>query len=132
MPPLYEAVCLQCGKLHNYVRKVADYLDTPACCGEPSSKRILSAPMMKADIAPWDAYESPATGKTITSYAQRREDMKASGCRDYEGRESEERYANRQKQYEEEKQDKVLDHNVRTAWANLSPEKKAKALAEAG
>lgn len=125
---IYESVCLTCWKYHTYVRKAADYLDTPECCGQKTSKRILSAPMARMDIQPWDAYESPATGKPITSYAQRREDMKAAGCRDYEGRESEERQAARNRWYDEEAQEKELDKTVRTAWAQLSPEKKAMAL----
>jgi hypothetical protein len=85
--------------------------------------------MARMDMQPLDAYESPATGKMITSYAQRREDMKASGCRDYEGRESEERQAARQKRISEEQEEKKLDDAVRGAWAQLSPEKKAAALA---
>lgn len=127
--PTYQSVCLKCGAYHEYIRHVAECADTPECCGVKTDKRILSAPMMRADIAPWDAYESPATGKAITSYAQRREDMKASGCRDYEGLESEKRHADRQKQYDEEKSEKALDHAVRSAWADLSPEKRAAALA---
>jgi hypothetical protein len=128
---IYEAVCMTCGKYHTYIRKAADYLDTPICeCGTKTEKRLLTAPMMRVDIAPWDAYESPATGKLITSYAERREDMKASGCRDYEGKEAELRHIARQQQYDEEKQDTELDKTVRTAWAQLSPEKKAMALKE--
>jgi hypothetical protein len=130
---IYEAVCMSCGKYHTYIRKAVDYLDTPVCeCGTKTEKRLLSAPMTRMDIQPWDAFESPATGKMITSYAQRREDMKASGCRDYEGRESEERNAARQKQYQEDASDQKLDSAVRTAWAELSPAKKAAALAAAG
>jgi hypothetical protein len=127
--PVYEAVCLKCGKYHEYIRPVSEYLDTPECCGAKTDKRLLSAPMMRADIQPWDAYQSPATGKLITSYAQRREDMKASGCRDWEGRESEQKNADRQKQYAEQENDAKLDTTVRTAWAQLSSEKKAAALA---
>jgi hypothetical protein len=127
---IYESVCLTCGKYHTYVRKAVDYLDTPECCGKKTDKRLLTAPMARMDIQPWDAYESPATGKTITSYAQRREDMKVSGTRDYEGRESEERQAARIKKYDEEKSEQALDKTVRTAWAQLSPEKKALALKE--
>lgn len=85
--------------------------------------------MMRADIQPWDAYQSPATGKLITSYAQRRADMKAAGCRDWEGMANEKQHAQRQKQYEEQANDEALDKSVRTAWAQLSPEKKAAALA---
>ena len=127
--PTYEAVCLKCGKYQTYIRKAADYLDTPECCGAKTDKRILSAPMARPDMQPWDAYESPATGKMITSYAQRREDMKAAGCRDYEGRESEQRQAARVKAQQEAEADKKLDAAVRGAWAQLSPAKKAAALA---
>ena len=127
--PVYEAVCMKCGKYHEYIRPVAQYLDTPECCGAKTDKRLLSAPMMRADIQPWDAYQSPATGKLITSYAQRREDMKASGCRDWEGMDNEKQNAAQQKRYDEEAQDAAIDKTVRTAWANLSSEKKAAALA---
>ena len=126
---IYEAVCMQCGKYHTYIRKAVDYLDTPECCGVKTEKRLLSAPMARFDIQPWDAYESPATGKVITSYAQRREDMKVSGCRDYEGKDSELRQSQQLAKYEEQKQDQVLDTTARQAWANLSPAKKAAALA---
>lgn len=127
--PIYQAVCLSCGKYHEYIRHAAECRDTPACCGAPTDKRILSAPMMRADIAPWDAYESPATGKLITSHAQRREDMKASGCRDWEGQATERHEAGKRKAEDEAKEDAALDVTVRTAWANLSPSKKAAALA---
>ena len=126
---IYEAVCLKCGAYHTYIRKVADYLDTPMCCDTKTDKRLLSAPMMRADIAPWDSFVSPATGKTISSYAQRREDMKASGCRDWEGRTDENHNAARQKGYDEAALDAKLETTVRTAWANLSPQSKAAALA---
>lgn len=129
---IYEAVCMLCGKYHTYIRKAADYLDTPECCGAKTEKRILSAPMARMDIQPWDSYESPATGKMITSYAERRADMQASGCRDYEGREAEERNAAKQRKYTEEDEEKKLDTAVRSAWGQLSPEKKAAVLAAAG
>lgn len=127
--PIYQAVCLSCGKYHEYIRPAAACRDTPECCGASTDKRILSAPMMRADIAPWDAYESPATGKLITSYAERREDMKASGCRDWEGQEVERREASKRKAEDEVRSDAALDATVRTAWASLSPSKKAAALA---
>ena len=126
---IYESACLKCGAYHTYIRKVADYLDTPECCGAKTDKRLFTAPMMRADIAPWDAFVSPATGKTISSYAQRREDMKASGCRDWAGRKDEDNNAARQKGYDEAELDAKLDVTVRTAWANLSPQIKAAALA---
>ncbi len=130
--PIYESVCLKCGKYHEYYRKADDCLNTPECCGEKTDKRILTAPMAQFDIPNWEAYESPATGKLITSKAERRADMKASCCRDWEGMESEKKEAARKKEYESLAEDNKLDKVVRTAWAQLSPEKKALALKEAG
>lgn len=127
--PTYQAVCMQCGKYHEYIRHCAQSDDSPDCCGVKTEKHILSAPAARMDIQPWDAFESPASGKLISSYAQRREDMARTGCRDYEGKESELRHMHRQAQYDEQKQDQALDTTVRQAWANLSPEKKAAALA---
>lgn len=127
--PVYQAVCLKCGKYHEYIRHAAQCRDTPTCCGEQTDKRILSAPSMRADIAPWDAYESPATGKLITSYAERREDMRVSGCRDWEGMDTEKKEAAKRKAETEAKEEAALDASVRTAWASLSPSKKAAALA---
>ena len=124
--PVYESVCLKCGKYHEYIRTVSNCLDTPECCGEKTDKRILSAPMGIVDIP---AYESPATGKWITSRSERKEDLKRSGCREWEGMENEKQEAERRKQYEEAAQDKALDHSVRQAWADLPPSKKAEALA---
>ena len=88
------------------------------------------APNLILDIQPWDAYESPASGKFITSKAQRREDMKATGSRQYEGREQETKEAARQSAYAAQKEDAKLDRSVRTAWAQLSPEKCERALRE--
>ena len=130
--PIYEAVCLKCGKYHEYIRKTSNSGETPLCCGSATSKRILSAPMAQFDIQHWDAYESPATGKLITSKAERRADMKVSGCRDWEGMESEKKEAAKRKAKEEEETDRQIDHAVRQAWSNLSPSKKAQALKEAG
>lgn len=124
--PIYESQCLACGKQHEYVRTMAHSHDTPLCCGVPTDKRIFSAPNGIVDIP---AYESPATGKWITSRAERREDFKRSGCREWEGLEAEKKEAERQRKYEEEKQEAALDATVRKAWAQLPPSKKAAALA---
>ena len=126
--PTYEAVCMKCGKYHEYIRSMSKSSDTPMCCEHPTEKRILSSPMGIVDIP---AYESPATGRWITSRSERREDFKRSGCREWEGIAAEKQEAAKQKQYEEEAQDKALDHAVRSAWSELSPSKKAAALAAA-
>lgn len=43
---IYEAECVDCGKIHEYSRPVAHYLDTPVCpcCGGESRKVIRTAP----------------------------------------------------------------------------------------
>lgn len=130
--PEYESVCLKCGKYHTYIARMSDSHNTPDCCGVKTDKRILTAPMGIMDYQPWEAYESPASGKMITSKAERAKDFKATGTRPWEGLETEKQEAARQKAYTEADEDKKLDATVRQAWANLSPTKKAQALKEAG
>jgi predicted nucleic acid-binding Zn ribbon protein len=129
--PTYESVCLKCGKYHTYTTQMRFSHETPECCGQKTDKRILTAPMGVMDYQPWEAYESPASGKMITSKADRAKDFKATGTRPWEGREQEEKEAARLKAYDEQKMDAELDKTVRQAWASLSPAKKAQALAEA-
>lgn len=123
---IYESVCMTCGAYHEYVRPSSECYETPECCGKKTEKRILTSPFGQVDIP---SYQSPATGKWITSRAERKEDLKRSGSRPWEGMETEKQEAERQKKYDEERQDKALDHAVRQAWADLSPSKKAAALA---
>ena len=118
---IYESECMKCGARHEYVRPVAMYLDTPACCGVKTEKRLFTAPAGIADIA---AYESPASGKWITSRAERREDFKRTGSREWEGMANERQEAAKQKQYVEIDNDKSIDHSVRTAWQHLPDSKK--------
>lgn len=127
--PVYEASCPKCGAHHEYIRSVANYLDTPECCGVKTDKRIFSPPMGMVDIP---AYESPASGKWITSRSERREDFKRTGTREWEGMASERREADKHKAAAADAADKALDHTVRTAWQNLPDTKKQAALAEIG
>lgn len=124
--PVYQSYCDHCNTRHEYYQSVANCHVTPFCCGERTEKRIFSAPMGIVDIP---AYESPASGKWITSRAERREDFKRTGTRPWEGIEEEKNEAKRQSKYQEEASDKALDHVVRKAWADLPPSKKAAALA---
>jgi hypothetical protein len=124
--PIYQATCATCGAYHEYIRPVSQCLDAPDCCGTRTVKQIFSPPMGIVDIP---AYESPATGKWITSRSERREDFKRSGCREWEGAESERKEASKVKAADEAKQDAAIEHTVRTAWAALPPSKKAEALA---
>jgi hypothetical protein len=130
--PEYESVCLKCGKYHTYISTVSSRNETPTCCGTSTDKRILTAAMGVMDYQPWEAYESPASGKIITSKKEREMDFKNTKTRPYEGREQEQKEIDRQKAYAEKELDDKVDKTVRQAWASLSPTKKAQALKEAG
>jgi hypothetical protein len=124
--PIYESVCMKCGGYHEYIATISNCLDTPICCDTKTEKRIFSSPMGMVDIP---AYESPATGKWITSRSERREDLKRSGCREWEGADVERKESAKIKAANEAKQDAALEHTVRKAWQDLPPSKKAAALA---
>jgi len=113
--PIYE---YKCYKGHYFTRylALADYKEPQTCeCGEKSIK-LLSKPM----IAPtFEAYESPITGKPITTKQQRIEDLKRSGCVPYESGMVEE--GNRRLAAEEYKLEKALDETVDEQIEKMSP-----------
>lgn len=81
--PIYAHVC---DKGHSFDRylKLAELGQSQSCeCGS-AAKRVISPVMFSIDATNFQAYESPTTGRWITSKAQRKEDMAASGCVDYE------------------------------------------------
>lgn len=48
--PTYDAKCPACGKEQEYIRRVAQMLDTPVCeCGTKMDKVITKAPMGYVD-----------------------------------------------------------------------------------
>lgn len=121
--PLYDYICRECGE----VREVfAHHTDAPPECHGPMT-RMLSAPSLSPDIANWDAYVSPASGKLITSKAQRREDMARTNSRPWEGMASEQQEAKRRKAYMEQKQDAQLHEAASRAFYQL-PEQKRREL----
>lgn len=107
------------------------YYDDPEI-GWRQKLEMHAFPKRTAAVYVMPGYESPASGKWIETPRQRREDMKATGTREWEGIANERHQMERNKQYEAERQDKALDHAVRTAWQNLPDSKKQQALAEAG
>ena len=119
--PVYDAKCQKCGKVTEYVTSISRCQETPVCCGVSMTKVILQAPMGIVDIP---AYVSPVSGKWINSRAERKEDLKRSGSRPWEGLEQEKKEAQRQKAYEEAKQDAKLEEAVQTAWNQLKPEQR--------
>jgi len=73
-------------------------------------------------------YESPIDGRVVHGRAGRREDLRRSGCRPYEGREVEAREAARVCRNHEQAQDRAIERTAQSVWANMSPEKRRAAL----
>ena len=116
--PLYEWRCPKCGVFERYL-PVEQYNIPQNCdCGE-ISKRILSLPtvFVKQDCH----YESPIDGRPITNYRERREDMKRSGCVEYDPgvkQDYHKRIVN-----EEKELDKRVDETVEREVSKMSPRK---------
>lgn len=66
-------------------------------------------------------YESPIDGRIVHGRKGRREDLRRSGSRPYEGRDQEWKEAQRHRAYEERRQDTRLDEVVRKAYHQLTP-----------
>lgn len=126
--PIYEAVCLKCGKYHEYVTSVARCQETPECCGEKTRKSIFSAPMGFCENI---HYQSPIDGRAITTKQARIEDLKRNGCRPWEGMEQETKVAQARVRDEVKREDAKLTESAVAAWNQLAPEKRA-ALESAG
>lgn len=125
--PVYEYECKGCGYEGDFFATVRDCLRTPKCgaCGG-RTRRILSATagVVKFPAAGGHEYISPASGKHIASERARRDDLKRTGSRPYEGFEAEKKEAARRVAEDEKKSDKKLDENVKKAYYQLSPEKR--------
>ena len=125
--PLYEFVCSNGHKFDRFL-KLADYDKVQTCeCGVEAVKQ-LSAPMFSIDATNFVPYHSPATGHWITSKTQRREDMKASGCVDYEPSlkaEQEKRHA-----AEDAELDKKVEEHVEREIIAMPVEKREKLASE--
>ena len=85
-------------------------------------KVILTPPFGVVDIP---AYVSPVTGKLIGSRSERREDLKRTGSREWEGMEQETKVAQERAKAEEKAQDAKLEESVVAAWNQLPSEKRA-------
>jgi putative FmdB family regulatory protein len=79
--PLYQLKCEVCGSEVEVLRKIAEMDDLPTCVCKGKMFRVLTAPAVHTDISP---YQSPGTGKWITSRSEQREDLKRSNSFLYE------------------------------------------------
>lgn len=70
-------------------------------------------------------YQSPVTGLWVEGRAQRREDLKRTASRPYEGREQELKEAARHDAYRDQKIDASLTRAASEAYYQLPPSKRA-------
>lgn len=121
--PIYVQVC-ENGHEFDVFLKIKDYDKPQVCkCGAPAKRKIVPT-MINCDIQPWDYYESPVSGKPITSYKQRKDDMERHGCVDYDP-------GMKQVQKKNIKQaddalEKKLDETVDREWDKMPSEKREK------
>ena len=78
-------------------------------------------PMIFGDLP---GYKSEATGLWVEGRAQRREDLKRSGCRPWEGLAQEKQEAARQSAYAEQKLDASLTRTAAETFYQLPPAKR--------
>lgn len=118
--PVYSYGCPKCGNEVDAFRTVDTRHDGPVCCNEVMRLEIRPA-YAQPDLP---GYVSPTTGKWIDGRKARREDLKRSGSRPWEGMAAEKAEAARQRQYAEALQEKRLDEAARRAYHQLPPFKR--------
>ena len=118
--PLYEYECRACNHRVTEFRQVDQRHDAPECHGRAMAI-VICAPSVVADLP---GYQSPTTGKWIEGRAARREDLKASNARPWEGFAAEKAEADKRKREIESKSDAKLETQVRAAYHQLSPAKR--------
>lgn len=119
--PLYDFKC-EDGHLFDEFLKLDEYDNPMTCqCGK-SAKRQITATMINFDIPNWDRYISPSSGKLITSYKERRQDMKESDCIDYDpGMKAN---AERIKKQKEKEFDSKIDETVEKQISAMSSDQR--------
>jgi len=69
-------------------------------------------------------YKSEVTGLWVEGRAARREDLKRSGCRPWEGLEQEKKEAARREQYDEQRREAALDRAANEVFYQFPPSKR--------
>ena len=122
--PLYAYRCLAGHEFDRFL-KLKDYDQTQTCeCGQTATKRIMPT-AVQVDIP---AYISPGTGKLVSSRAQRREDLKASGCVEYEP--SMREYQEKRLAAEDAALDKKVEEHVEQEILSMPTVKRERLAAE--
>ena len=111
-----------------YVQKCENghenYDEPQTCqCGAPARRKIV-ATMISCDMQPWDYYESPVSGKPITSYKQRRDDMARHDCVDYDPGMKD--VQKKRIKSADEALEKKMDETIDKEWEKMPSNKKEK------
>jgi putative FmdB family regulatory protein len=123
--PTYEYRCDACGNAEDAYRTVDTRDDAPLCCGRPMARQISRVMgFVQADIC----YDSPVTGKAITSKQARIEDLARHNCRPYDP-EMKTDYQRRIAD-DEKKLDKAVDETIDRTIAAMPARKREKLEAE--
>lgn len=117
--PLYSYECRECGATRDEFRQVSERHDAPTCHGPMF---IVICP--SAVVADLPGYQSPTTGRWIEGRAARREDLKRSNARPWEGFAAEKQEAQKRLAEAEARADRKLDAAVRQAYHQLPPAKR--------
>jgi len=118
--PIYQYQCDECARTVDEFRAVSARHDAPICHGRPMSI-VICAPAVQADLP---GYVSPTTGRWIEGRAARREDLKRSHSRPWEGFDQERKAARQRDREAEIRLDRQLEHAARTAFHELPPAKR--------
>lgn len=118
--PRYQYNCKKCGDFDRILR-VADHVrELPCMCGE-TARQVITAPTVviptHMSATGQTAYESPSTGNIITSERERKNDLAASGCIEYEPGMKQD--ADRRKVAEEKALDAAVDETVEREFATM-------------
>jgi putative FmdB family regulatory protein len=124
--PIYSYLC-PCGKEFDRFLKLAEYDQPQMCdCGKVAPK-LFKPVSIHVDFP---AYQSPASGKWITSRTQRREDLAATNCVEWEPgvkEEHEKRLA-----AEDAALDKKVEDHVESEILSMPTVKRERLAAEVG
>ena len=69
-------------------------------------------------------YVSPVSGLVVSGRKQRREDLRRTGSRPWEGMEQERKEAERRLQHADERSDRRLEEGLRRQYHQMSPERR--------
>ena len=119
--PIYEWSCATCGRREDGFRTVAERHDSPTCHGQRMGI-VISVAGVQADLP---GYQSPTTGRWIEGRAARRDDLKRSGARPWEGFAAEKaRGAETPRRGRGDARIEKLDAAVRQTYHQLPPAKR--------